>query len=212
MLPVAHGVEYTRLQVLLYTMLLVLVTLLPFLTGMSGLIYLAAALVLNASSSTRVRAAAPDAPQLPMKIFSFSIQYLMWLFAALLVDHYVHDPVLRAARMASRSHFAAPLLLAVVIGLIVYVSLYPFRFAADGPSCVDALQALTWMRAARGDMFNNLLLYVPFGFCVALLIEPRLGRLAGIVLGILLGAVLSLGLELLQASVAPRVSSLTTCR
>jgi protoheme IX farnesyltransferase len=48
MLPVTHGVEYTRLHVLLYTMLLVLVTLLPWLTGMSGLIYLAAALVLNA--------------------------------------------------------------------------------------------------------------------------------------------------------------------
>jgi protoheme IX farnesyltransferase len=47
MLPVTHGVEYTRLQVLLYTVLLVLVTLMPFITGMSGLVYLAAALVLN---------------------------------------------------------------------------------------------------------------------------------------------------------------------
>ncbi len=41
--------------------------------------------------------------------------------------------------MASRSHFAAPLLLAVVVALIVYVSLYPFRFAPDGPSLFDAL-------------------------------------------------------------------------
>src|SRR5678810_1047343 len=48
MLPVTHGVEYTRLQVLLYTVLLALVTLLPFVTGMSGLIYLAAAIALNA--------------------------------------------------------------------------------------------------------------------------------------------------------------------
>ena len=48
MLPVTHGVEFTRLHVLLYTLILVLVTLLPYLTGMTGFIYLAAALVLNA--------------------------------------------------------------------------------------------------------------------------------------------------------------------
>ena len=111
--------------------------------------------------------------------------------------------------MAGRStHFAAPLLLAVVTGLIVYVSLYPFRFVADGPALVDALRSLSWARAGRGDMFNNVLLYVPFGFCVALVIEPRWGRVTGIVVGTLLGAMLSLGLELLQASVAIRVSSL----
>jgi len=111
--------------------------------------------------------------------------------------------------MADRStHFAAPLLLAVVTGLIVYVSLYPFRFIADGPALVEALRSLGWARAGRGDMFNNVLLYVPFGFCVALLLEPRWGRVTGIVVGTLLGAMLSLGLELLQASVAIRVSSL----
>jgi glycopeptide antibiotics resistance protein len=110
--------------------------------------------------------------------------------------------------MASRSHFAAPLLLAVVTGLIVYVSLYPFRFAVDGPSLAEAFRSLGWARAGRGDMFNNVLLYVPFGFCVALLVEPRWGRLAGLLAGTLLGASLSLGLELLQASVTPRVSSL----
>ena len=111
--------------------------------------------------------------------------------------------------MAGRStHFAAPLLLAVVTGLIVYVSLYPFRFVPDGPALVDALRSLSWARAGRGDMFNNVLLYVPFGFCVALLLEPRWGRVTGIVAGTALGAMLSLGLELLQASVAIRVSSL----
>ena len=111
--------------------------------------------------------------------------------------------------MAGRSsHFAAPLLLAVVTGLIVYVSLYPFRFVPDGPTLIEALRSIGWARAGRGDMFNNLLLYVPFGFCVALLVEPRWGRFTGIVVGTLLGASLSLGLELLQASVAPRVSSL----
>ena len=111
--------------------------------------------------------------------------------------------------MAGRStHFAAPLLLAVVTGLIVYVSLYPFRFVPDGPALTDALRSLSWARAGRGDMFNNVLLYVPFGFCVALVIEPRWGRVTGIVVVTLLGVLLSLGLELLQASVAIRVSSL----
>jgi VanZ family protein len=111
--------------------------------------------------------------------------------------------------MAGRSsHFAAPLLLAAITGLIVYVSLYPFRFELDGPTLREALRALSWQRAGRGDMLNNLLLYVPFGFCVALVFEPRWGRTAGIVAGTLLGAALSLGLELLQASVAIRVSSL----
>ena len=105
--------------------------------------------------------------------------------------------------MAGRSkHFAAPLLLAVITGLIVYVSLFPFRFVADGPGLAEALRSLSWARAGRGDMFNNVLLYAPFGFCVALLVEPRWGRVAGIVAGTLLGAALSLSLEVLQASVA----------
>jgi VanZ family protein len=110
--------------------------------------------------------------------------------------------------MASRSHFAAPLLLAVITALIVYVSLYPFRFVEHGPTLAEALRNLAWARAGRGDMFNNVLLYVPFGFCVALLVEPRWGRPAGIGAGLLLGASLSLCLELLQASVVVRVSSL----
>jgi VanZ family protein len=110
--------------------------------------------------------------------------------------------------MASRTHFAAPLLLAVVTGLIVYASLYPFRFVEDGPTLGQALRAISWQRAGRGDMLNNLLLYAPFGFCLVLLFEPRWGRGAGIAAAVLLGVALSLGLELLQASVALRVSSL----
>ncbi len=110
--------------------------------------------------------------------------------------------------MASRSHFAAPLLLAIVTALIVYVSLYPFRFEAQGPTLLEALHALDWARAGRGDMFNNLLLYAPFGFCIALIFEPRWGRIGGLVAALALGASLSLVLELLQASVSPRVSSL----
>lgn len=90
MLPVTHGVEYTRLQVLLYTVLLCVVTLMPFLTRMSGLIYLGAALVLNARFLYYALALKLTARQeLPMRVFRYSISYLMWLFAALLVDHYL---------------------------------------------------------------------------------------------------------------------------
>jgi len=90
MLPVTHGIEFTRLQVLLYTVLLVMVTLLPYLTGMSGLLYLAVALVLNGWFLYYALALKISAREgLPMRVFKFSVKYLMWLFAALLVDHYV---------------------------------------------------------------------------------------------------------------------------
>ena len=96
MLPVTHGVAYTRLQVLLYTVLLTVMTLLPFLTRMSGLMYLAAALVLNALFLYHALALKITArEELPMRVFRFSVTYLMWLFAALLVDHYL--PALRPA-------------------------------------------------------------------------------------------------------------------
>lgn len=91
MLPVAYGVEFTRLHILLYTIILAIVTLLPYLTGMTGLIYLAAAVSLGAvfiRHAVRLRRA--DAPaDLPMRVFRYSINYLMLLFAALLVDHYL---------------------------------------------------------------------------------------------------------------------------
>jgi protoheme IX farnesyltransferase len=90
MLPVTHGVEFTRLHVMLYTVILVLVTLLPFLTHMCGLIYLVAVLALNARFvwySVMLKVTRRD--DLPMRVFRYSISYLMWLFLALLVDHYV---------------------------------------------------------------------------------------------------------------------------
>jgi protoheme IX farnesyltransferase len=91
MLPVAYGVEFTRLHILLYTILLCIVTLLPWLTGMTGLIYLAAAVVLGALFVRHAvalrREGAPA--HLPMTVFRYSINYLMLLFAALLIDHYV---------------------------------------------------------------------------------------------------------------------------
>ena len=90
MLPVTHGIAFTRLQVLLYTLLLVAVTLMPFVTGMSGLPYLAAAVVLNAMFVWHAfQMKISERAHLPMKVFRFSISYLMWLFAALLVDHYL---------------------------------------------------------------------------------------------------------------------------
>jgi protoheme IX farnesyltransferase len=96
MLPVTHGIAHTRLQVLLYTVLLTLVTLMPFLTGMSGLLYLAAAVVLNGEFLYYALALKFTVrEELPMRVFHFSVSYLMWLFAALLVDHYL--PVLRVA-------------------------------------------------------------------------------------------------------------------
>ena len=90
MLPVTHGVAHTRLHVLLYTVLLVLVTLLPFMTRMSGLIYLGAAVILDAMFLYHALILKISARQeLPMRVFRFSVNYLMWMFAALLVDHYL---------------------------------------------------------------------------------------------------------------------------
>jgi len=89
MLPVTHGTDFTRQFILLYTILLVLVTILPYLSGMSGLIYLAAALSLGGVFLWyAVRLRLDDNPRLPMRVFKYSINYLMFLFGALLVDHY----------------------------------------------------------------------------------------------------------------------------
>jgi len=90
MLPVTHGDAYTRINILLYTILLVLITFIPYLTAMSGLIYLLTALVLDAVylyySVQMWRK--PDDIALPMKSFKYSISYLGLLFSALLIDHY----------------------------------------------------------------------------------------------------------------------------
>lgn len=89
MLPVTHGVAFTRLHILLYTILLFLITLLPFLTGMSGWIYLIGAVGLGLrflSYATRLYATGDDS--LAMPTFGFSIVYLFGLFAALMLDHY----------------------------------------------------------------------------------------------------------------------------
>jgi protoheme IX farnesyltransferase len=90
MLPVTHGVEYTKLFIWYYTILLTVVTVMPWLTGMAGLPYLATALVLDGvflryAWALRVS----DRADLPMRTFRYSINYLALLFAALLIDHYL---------------------------------------------------------------------------------------------------------------------------
>jgi heme o synthase len=90
MLPVTHGKAYTRLQVLLYTLILFAVSLLPYVIRMSGVVYLVAALVLGGiflGYALRIYFAYSDA--VAKKTFRYSIAYLAFLFAALLVDHYL---------------------------------------------------------------------------------------------------------------------------
>ena len=90
MLPVTHGVVYTRWHVLFYTILLVLVTALPYLTGMSGLFYFGGALVLGFGFLYyAIRLLHPPDPFFPMRVFNYSIVYLMALFAFLLLDHWL---------------------------------------------------------------------------------------------------------------------------
>lgn len=90
MLPVTHGVAYTRLNILLYSILLLLVTILPYLIGMSGLIYLVSAMGLGVYFlyyAIRMYRDHED-EALPMEMFRYSIAYLGYLFTALLIDHY----------------------------------------------------------------------------------------------------------------------------
>lgn len=90
MLPVTHGEAYTKLHILLYTIIMFVVTMLPFLTGMSGVIYLMGATILGARflywSIVLMRDSRPHAA---IKTFKYSITYLMLLFVILLVDHYL---------------------------------------------------------------------------------------------------------------------------
>jgi protoheme IX farnesyltransferase len=96
MLPVTHGVVFTRWHILFYTVLLVLVTLLPALTGMSGLVYLGGAAVLGgAFLYYAVRLLNPPDELYAMKVFNYSIVYLMALFAFLLADHWLVEPIVQ---------------------------------------------------------------------------------------------------------------------
>lgn len=90
MLPVTHGVRFTQLQIILYTLLLLAVTLLPYALHMAGLLYLFGVLLLNAGFLYyALKMWVSDDQRLPMKAFGYSITYLMALFALLLIDHYL---------------------------------------------------------------------------------------------------------------------------
>jgi protoheme IX farnesyltransferase len=94
MLPVTHGSEFTRLQVLLYTLVLFAATLLPYLFGMSGRFYLVAAVLLGAAFTAYAWALwRRYSDALARRTFRFSIVHLSLLFAALLLDHYL-EPLL----------------------------------------------------------------------------------------------------------------------
>jgi protoheme IX farnesyltransferase len=90
MLPVTHGEAYTRLHILLYTILLVLCTILPYLIGMSGPLYLAGALALGGGFLYwAIVLMRNNNPRAPMETFRYSIVYLGALFLVLLLDHYL---------------------------------------------------------------------------------------------------------------------------
>ena len=94
MLPVTHGEAFTRLQILLYTLILIAVTLMPAAMGMSGWIYLVSIIALDGRFlwyAVRIYRNYSDA--LAKATFRFSIWYLTWLFAVLLVDHHFHYPL-----------------------------------------------------------------------------------------------------------------------
>ena len=96
MLPVTHGLEFTRLHILLYTIILCITTILPYLVQMSGFFYMFCAFLLNGwFLYYAIRMQFDHGDRLAMKTFNVSITYLMLLFAALLLDHYI--PVIARA-------------------------------------------------------------------------------------------------------------------
>jgi protoheme IX farnesyltransferase len=91
MLPVTHGVAYTKINILLYTILLFAVSLLPFVVQMSGIIYAIGAVILNSRFlywTIRLKRTTQD-EIIAMRTFRYSIFYLTGLFVLLLVDHYL---------------------------------------------------------------------------------------------------------------------------
>ena len=92
MLPVTHGESFTRLQILLYTILLLVISLVPFLIGMFGYLYFFSALLLGlVFLFWTIRLMKPSNSDAPMATFKFSILYLALLFGAMLVDHYLYS-------------------------------------------------------------------------------------------------------------------------
>lgn len=103
MLPVVYGMQYARRYVLFYTILLVLVSLFPYLAGMSGLLYLGGALVLDIGFLYyALRLLRPPNERFAMSVFGYSIVYLYMLFAFLLLDHWLDHPAIRVGTYVFR--------------------------------------------------------------------------------------------------------------
>lgn len=96
MLPVTHGIAYTRIHIALYSLLMVITTLFPFMTGMSGIIYLCLVTLINIRFMYWVYKLWSGIAEIPMKLFLCSINYIMLLFMILLVDHYLQNVLISA--------------------------------------------------------------------------------------------------------------------
>ena len=94
MLPITHGERYTKLHIVLYSVIMVLTTILPFLTGMAGLLYLILVSGLNIRFLQWSYRVYKDVKNSQMDMFRYSISYLMLLFAALLADHYFYQLII----------------------------------------------------------------------------------------------------------------------
>jgi len=94
MLPITHGERYTKLHIVLYSVIMVLTTVLPFLTGMAGILYLVLVSGLNLRFLQWSYRVYKDVKNSQMAMFRYSISYLMLLFAALLVDHYFYQLII----------------------------------------------------------------------------------------------------------------------
>lgn len=118
------------------------------------------------------------------------------------------------AKRSNTSRAVVAWLAIAMVALIVYGSLYPFRVdSIDGSAgwwqnLWSAIGQLSWARAGRGDHVANVLLYVPLGFCLALLFDRRLPRLSTVLAAVLCGVVLSLSIEIMQGFISMRVPSL----
>jgi len=89
MLPVTHGNHFTRIHIVLYSLLMFAATLMPFISGMSGWLYLVGMLLLNTRQFWMVKLIFNESDEkAPMELFKYSIHYLLWLFVLILVDHY----------------------------------------------------------------------------------------------------------------------------
>lgn len=92
MMPVTHGIPFTKLQILLYTVLLIIVSIFPYLTSMCGILYLITALILGfIFLFYAINLKQHDEPMIAIRTFHYSIWYLMLLFIAMLVDHWIQS-------------------------------------------------------------------------------------------------------------------------